>query len=126
MFNQAELITSPMGTSLFESTAYAPNASLEQQAKVAALPQTQVGAMQRIHFLRWNALAIDYTVPTTVANKFHVPSLMLSVQGNNLATRTNYNGKDPSVTVFGVSGPAEDVGQVPLPRIWNLRVTIGH
>ena len=55
--------------------------------------------------------------------------MSMALQGSNLALHSNYRGKDPNVNAFStVSGVDEtaDLGQIPEPRTWWLKLTLGN
>ena len=57
-----------------------------------------------------------------------MPSLAL--QGSNLGLHTNYRGKDPViVNAFSTvtnGDETADTGQIPVPRTWWLKLTLGN
>jgi len=88
-----------------------------------------IGLIQTVNTFRFNALSVNYTVPSSIAQWFRVPRMTLALQGSNLALHTNYRGKDPNVNAFAtVSGGDEtaDLGQIPEPRTWGLKLTLGN
>ncbi len=54
-------------------------------------------------YLRLKNVQIGYTLPMSVAEKFHVAKFRVFVQGQNLLTFTNYSGLDPEVGVQSYS-----------------------
>ena len=90
---------------------------------------THIGLIQTVNTLRFNDLSINYTLPHTVATWFRVPRMMVALQGSNLALKTNYRGVDPDVNAFSTVSAGDetaDLGQLPLPRTWWLRLTLGN
>ena len=90
---------------------------------------TNIGVVQTVNTLRFNALAVTYTVPHTFSRLVRVPTMSVALEGSNLALHSNYHGKDPDVNAFSTvsSGDAtEDLGQVPEPRTWWLKVSVGN
>lgn len=86
------------------------------------------GLIQQVNTLRFNTLSINYTVPTAAAHWFRVPRMTVALQGQNLGLRTNYRGIDPDVNSFAtVNGGDEtaDLGQIPEPRVWWLKLMLG-
>jgi hypothetical protein len=63
-------------------------------------------------------------LPPSFARAFRGQAMTVSVQGSNLWLHTNYQGKDPNVNATLRGEGVTDVGQVPLPRTWVLRVTL--
>lgn len=121
----------------------APGTSLATQAAVVAATcgtfpdgcvggQSDIGIIQTVNTFRFNDLSINYTLPRTLSNWLRVPTASLALQGSNLALHSNYRGKDPNVTVFStntVNGSGDltvDAGQLPLPRTWWLKLTLGN
>jgi hypothetical protein len=49
----------------------------------------------------------------------------VALQGSNLGFHTNYRGKDPDVNAYSGGNLSADAGQIPQPRTWTLRVTLG-
>jgi TonB-dependent SusC/RagA subfamily outer membrane receptor len=113
----------------------APNTSLATQAAIVASGcggegnnVTDIGLLQTVNTLRFNALSVNYTVPRSVSTWIHVPRMTLALQGSNLALHTNYRGLDPDVNAFSTvsaGDETEDLGQIPEPRTWWLRMTLG-
>jgi hypothetical protein len=105
-----------------------PNVTLAQQAgfMADAANLSAYGTSQTVSILRWNTLSVSYLVPRDVAHVLRVPSLSLTLQGSNLGLHTNYLGKDPNVNAFATGNLTADTGQLPQPRTWNLRVSIGN
>ena len=113
-----------------------PKLTLAQQAALSAAlvgatestPSSAIGLAQTVNTFRWNTIAITYLVPPTFAQKIlRVPTLSVALQGSNLGLHTNYRGADPNVNAETSGNLTEDTGGLlPSPRVWNLRVTIGH
>ena len=92
-------------------------------------PVTTLGAIQTVNTLRFSNLSIAYTMPSALSQLFRVPRMEVALQGSNLGLHSNYRGKDPDVNLFSTvsSGDqSQDVGQIPEPRTWWLRVTLGN
>ena len=111
----------------------APNTPLAVQAAVAAAtelnPGTLIGVTQTVNTFRFNDLSINYQVPQVLSSLLHVPRATLALQGSNLALRTNYHGKDPAVNAFSTVSAGDetlDLGQLPEPRTWWLKVNLGN
>ena len=111
-----------------------PAATQAQQAALAGwfagqglgLNSTAIGVMQTVNVLRWNTLSVSYLVPPRFARLIRVPSLSVALQGSNLGLHTNYHGKDPAVNAYASGNLTADNGQLPQPRVWDLRVTLGN
>ena len=90
---------------------------------------TSIGVMQTVNTFRFNDLSVNYTVPAAMSHWFRAPRMVLALQGQNLGLHTNYRGKDPNVNVFSTAGGGDqtvDTGQLPQPRIWWLKLTLGN
>ena len=123
--NGAALYVSQSGTSFLGNSINAPNATLMQQAEAEAVPQTLIGVMQTVQTLRWSDLSVAYNVPLGFARRLHLGALAVAFQGSNLALHTNYHGIDPAVNALPAGYGVMDLGEVPLPRTLDLRVTVG-
>jgi hypothetical protein len=117
------------GADLIQLVLNDPTSSAEVQAAVAAEHTTAVGSafgrIQTVNMLRWTTLSFNYLVSPTIARFFRVSSMIVALQGSNLGLHTNYRGKDPDVNAFATGNAIADTGQLPQPRTWNLRVTLG-
>ena len=90
---------------------------------------SDIGAIQTVNTLRFNDLSINYAVPRSLAQRFHAPTMSISLQGSNLALHSNYRGKDPSVNAFSTVSSGDetiDLGQLPQPRTWWLKLSLGN
>ena len=111
-----------------------PNTPLATQVAIAAAHayapyNTHIGLIQTVNTFRFNALSVNYSVPRVISSWFRVPQMTLALQGSNLGLHTNYRGKDPDVNAFSTvsaGDEAADLGQIPEPRTWWLRVNIGN
>ena len=123
----------------FLSAANATGTPLSTQAAIVAAgncvpsfldvgsASTSIGMIQTVNTFRFNALSVNYEVPRAIASWFRVPRMSLALQGSNLGLYTNYRGKDPNVNAFStVIGRDEtlDLGQLPEPRTWWLKLTL--
>jgi hypothetical protein len=107
-----------------------PTSPLNAQAAVAAgyqsgLNSSAFGRIQTVNMLRWTTLSVSYVLSPAIARFFRVSSMSVALQGSNLGLHTNYRGKDPNVNAFATGNSVADLGQLPQPRTWNLRVTLG-
>jgi hypothetical protein len=88
---------------------------------------TQAPFVETISWVRLNELSLTYTLPQRMTAAMHARNASVSLMGRNLALWTKYRGADPEVNTnaFG-SGPSEaDLGGVPQPREWSLRLNLG-
>jgi hypothetical protein len=112
----------------FLSTANDPNATLGQQAAyvAAAYHLSDYGLVQTVSEWQFQSLSINYVVPTSIAQRFHARTMSIALQGSNLGLWTNYRGKDPNVNAFPNGNAVADGGQLPMPRSWQLKCTLGN
>jgi len=55
---------------------------------------------------RFKTVTLGYALPASVINRFHVRTLRVYVQAQNLVTFTKYKGLDPEVNTYGSGGGA--------------------
>jgi outer membrane receptor protein involved in Fe transport len=90
---------------------------------------TTYGFAQTVNTFRFNTLSINYELPRATAAWFRVPRVTASLQGSNLGLHTNYRGKDPDINAFSTVSSGDqtlDLGQIPEPRTWWLKLTLGN
>lgn len=84
-------------------------------------------------YLRLKNLALGYTIPSNLTEKWGINKLRFAVSGQNLLTFTNYSGLDPEVSFFGSGGGNSasnnttngfDFGNYPTLRSINLSVNL--
>ena len=123
--------------SIFALLPNAPNTPLATQAAVVAsgcgksiiAAGSVIGLVQTVNTFRFQSLSINYVLPKRVVSWARVPRMAVALQGNNLGLHTNYRGKDPDVNAFSTvsaGDQTQDNGQIPEPRTWLLRVTVGE
>ena len=125
--------------SIFALLPNAPNTPLATQAAVVASgcgvaatssgAGSVIGLVQTVNTFRFQSLSVNYVLPKRVATWVRVPRMTVALQGNNLGLHTNYRGKDPDVNAFSTVSAGDqtaDTGQIPEPRTWLLRVTVGN
>lgn len=131
----------------FFALAGASNASLAAQAAVVAdcnaIPSyssfaslcpssgqfSPIGFTQTVNTFRFNEFSLNYEAPAAVSTLLRIPRLTLALQGSNLALHSNYRGKDPNVNAFSTVSAGDetrDLGEVPEPRTWRLKVNLGN
>jgi hypothetical protein len=106
-----------------------PATSQSYQAAAQATPFTTYGLIQTVNTFRFNALSINYALPRVATSWFRVPRVTASLQGSNLGLHTNYHGKDPDVNAFSTVSSGDqtlDLGQIPRPRTWWLKLMLGN
>jgi TonB-dependent SusC/RagA subfamily outer membrane receptor len=90
---------------------------------------TGIGLIQTVNTFRFQDLSINYAVPPRVSTWFRVPRMTVALQGSNLGLHTNYRGMDPDVNAFSTVSAGDetaDLGQIPEPRTWWLRLSVGN
>ena len=123
------LIPNAPGTTLATQAAIAANLCEEDPTKSCLNSPSAIGQYQTVNTFRFNDLSINYTVPRTLSRWFRVPRVMLALQGSNLGLHTNYRGIDPNVNAFStvyLGDQTADNGQIPEPRTWWLKLTLGN
>jgi hypothetical protein len=108
-----------------------PASTLDAQAIVAAEGYgpgvfSAFGLIQTVNTLRWTSMSVNYVISPAIARFFRASSMSIALQGSNLGLHTNYHGKDPSVNAFATGNVTADAGQIPQPRTWSLRVSLGQ
>jgi hypothetical protein len=114
--------------STFLSMANGPNATLAQQVGyVAAVDNlTSIGLAQNVSAWRFQSLSVNYSIPSSIAQRFRARHMSVALQGSNLGLWTNYRGKDPNVNSLPNGNLIADNGQLPQPRTWSLMLTLGN
>jgi len=90
---------------------------------------SDIGLVQTVNTFRFNDLSIRYQLPHAVSSWFRVPNMAVALQGSNLGLKSNYTGKDPDVNAFSTVSAGDetlDLGQLPEPRSWQLRVDLNN
>ncbi len=101
-----------------------PTIPLPVQANYLAVNQTDIGFAQTVSVLRFDALSLRYSVPPMISRRMVGDrALSVAVQGRNLGMKSNYRGKDPSVS--GSMGEIlHDNGTIPRGRTWVLNISV--
>lgn len=90
---------------------------------------TPYGLIQTVNTFRFNDLSINYTLPRSVSTLLRVSNASIALQGSNLGLHSNYRGKDPNVNAFSTVSAGDetiDLGQIPQPRTWWLKLNLGN
>jgi outer membrane receptor protein involved in Fe transport len=108
-----------------------PETPLSYQAAMQAATHgpTLYGLIQTVNTFRFNELSVNYELPRTTSAWLRVPRATVAIQGSNLGLHSNYRGKDPNVNAFSTVSAGEaamDLGQIPQPRTWWLKLTLGN
>ncbi len=83
------------------------------------------GPAQKVRALRLQSLSLSGRLPDRYAKLLRTNFVDLAIQGSNLWLSTNYTGLDPDVSAFTVGSSTFDLGQVPHPRVWQLKMMVG-
>lgn len=99
-----------------------------QAAYFGALMGTFAGYVEEADFVKLRELAVTYTVPERLTERFGGGGLSVTLAGRNLATWTKYSGFDPEVNSLGYAGTAaggdfyqQDFLTIPPVRQWSAR-----
>jgi TonB-linked SusC/RagA family outer membrane protein len=103
-----------------------PNASLVEQAAAWAAELTPYSALEAVSITRLNSLSIAFQLPVRLARGLGASAMSVALQGTNLALWTNYAGKDPDVNANPTGNAVADTGVLPVPRTWQLRVSMAY
>lgn len=99
----------------------------DRQVALVAINQGHgVGFVQKVNVLRMQSISASTQLGTKATRALRARSAVIAIQGSNLGIWTNYLGKDPNVNgVLGGRGSA-DLGQLPQPRTWHIRLSLGY
>ncbi len=103
-----------------------PSIPLSMQANyfARAANASDIGFAQTVSVLRFNALSVRYSVPSTISRRIiGGRALSMAIQGQNLGMKSNYRGKDPSVS-GSMSEILRDHGTIPRGRTWELNLRV--
>ena len=77
-------------------------------------------------YLRIKNVTLGYTVPSRVANKYHMNNIRVYMNIQNLYTFTKYSGYDPEVGVSTMSKNVYglDNGKYPIPQIVSFGLNL--
>ncbi|TFZ67156.1 SusC/RagA family TonB-linked outer membrane protein [Hymenobacter sp. UV11] len=91
------------------------------RGSIFALYNTQEFRVDDGSYVKLRELALSYTLPTISK---YLNALTVSVVGRNLYSWDNYNGFDPETSAGGSSDllRAIDFGNVPIPRVYQLKL----
>jgi hypothetical protein len=129
--NGALVLPNTPGTSLETQAAFvaALCGAASGNGSIQGCQQTPIGVIQTVSMLRFRSLSVNYTLPSTMSRWFHVPRAFIGLQGSNLGLHSNYRGKDPNVNAFSTvhgGDQTADLGQLPQPRVWLLKLSLGN
>jgi len=65
---------------------------------LALTPHDGLNEIEKADYLRWQTLSLSYSIPRSIASALGVDQSSISIQGNNLALWTLYDGVDPTAT----------------------------
>jgi TonB-dependent starch-binding outer membrane protein SusC len=110
---------------------YDVNTPLERQAAILAYVEHEsyAGLIEDADFVKLREVALTLSAPRTMAQRFGIGGLSLTVAGRNLRTWTRYTGFDPEVnfqggTTFASSGDfiTGDQYTLPVNRFVTFRI----
>jgi TonB-linked SusC/RagA family outer membrane protein len=83
--------------------------------------------LEKGDFVRLRSLQFGYNLPKSILSKLRMTKLRMFVQGQNLATFTNYSGIDPEANANGNTniGFGMDVVRPYLPRVITFGLNVG-
>lgn len=102
-----------------------PTASLAEQAMAVSSYRTEDAFRNEVSWLRLYELSLSFIAPDRVTQLLHARSASISIMGRNLGMWTHYRGADPELTSFPYGEGTMDMGGVPQPREWAIRLNIG-
>jgi TonB-linked SusC/RagA family outer membrane protein len=71
---------------------------------LALTPHDGLNEIERADYVRWQNLSLSYTIPSALASTLGVDESSISIQGNNIALWTRYDGVDPTATGEAATG----------------------
>ena len=104
-----------------------PDAPLEEQARgfAAALGMTNAGMIEKADFVKLREVSLTASAPSSLAQRFGVTRLALTLAGRNLATWTDYTGLDPEVNSAGQDNFNQfDFLSQPQVRYYTARIDV--
>ncbi|HET7585928.1 MAG TPA: SusC/RagA family TonB-linked outer membrane protein [Gemmatimonadaceae bacterium] len=101
-------------------------ASLQEQAAAIAGAVGVVSPfVENAEFWKWRELSLTISAPSSLAARFGVEGLSLTLAGRNLATFTDYGGVDPEVNAVAQDNfSSTDFLSQPQVRRFNARITV--
>jgi len=107
------------------------NTPLAEQARAVANIGPTTDYFEDADFLKVRELAVTWSPRARIAAAFGARSLAITLAGRNLWTWTGYSGGDPEAGSYGIIQPGEprgiaDVGALPVPRTWTLRLDVTY
>ncbi len=99
-----------------------PSASLLDQVRY----RSGYTAIHNTSTLRLTSLSVRVITPENIARLLRASAMSISLQGSNLGVWTSYSGVDPNVTNSIVGNKTRDTGQLPLPRIFGVNISLNY
>jgi TonB-dependent starch-binding outer membrane protein SusC len=104
---------------------------LAEQARAVVSIAPTTDYFEKADFLKVRELALTWSPRPRIAAAFGARSVAITLVGRNLLTWTSYSGGDPEAGSYGIIQPGEprgiaDVGGLPVPRTWTLRVDVSY
>jgi TonB-dependent SusC/RagA subfamily outer membrane receptor len=103
----------------------------DQATAVAALTHPPPAYFEDADYLKLRELWVAFELPPAAAAAVGARSATITLAGRDLLTWTSYSGADPESGSYGsvtTDQPrsVQDVGTVPVPRSWALRVRLSY
>ncbi|MBX6330578.1 MAG: SusC/RagA family TonB-linked outer membrane protein [Gemmatimonadaceae bacterium] len=102
-----------------------PTASLAEQALAVSATMTNYGFMEEVSWLRLYELSVTFRASPRIAQMLHARSASVSIMGRNLGLWSRYRGADPDLSNIPFGEVTTDLGGVPQPREWSIRLNLG-
>lgn len=108
-----------------------PTTPLIDQATAIAAGQLPLAYYEDADYLKLREVAVAFDVPDAWAAALGARAATIMLGGRDLVTWTNYSGGDPETASYGTSVDGTpmiigDLGTVPAPRTWTLRVRVSY
>lgn len=84
------------------------------------------GMAQQIDVYKLRSVSASYTLPKRIRQKLRFSDMVLSLQASNLATKTQFRGKDPDINASKGAGDAlvYSESEIPLPRTVRMVLSV--
>ena len=104
---------------------YDPEASLDDQARAAAVFRAGAGFVEDASFVRLREIAVTWKLLPGWTYRRGLAAFDLTIAARNLLTFTGYSGLDPETNYMGRSGLSRgDFFALPVPRTFVARLKI--
>ncbi|WP_257669894.1 SusC/RagA family TonB-linked outer membrane protein [Parapedobacter tibetensis] len=78
-------------------------------------------------FVRLKSISFGYNVPTASANRWHLASVRIYMNVQNLLTISDYSGYNPEASIRGIDPltPGVDYGGYPIAKVFTFGLNVG-